>query len=312
MKNNWLLIIICFVFGNGQIYGQCACCAGAGIGSSNGDAGTGLLNIPKKTGIAELYGDYRSIQTGEHIHQHGDDDESILESMAIGLVGVRYGISRRVTIGALLPYVFLQSETGNDRGLGDMILQGTFGVWRKSQFEGASQAGLELPTGIRKSSNFDNTTVVVGSGSWDPMLGIILSRDWSRWALQAGSNFKYTTPGFEKNYYGSLSTHNLNVSYRIKGQRGFCRMNETGEPTPEPLIWTVFGGYYGEWLDRIKEDGVTDEDSGHYLGFVTTGTSISFQRWSIPLYFSVPVVQKLNGEQNQAGFRLRVGIIRAF
>lgn len=172
MKNNWLLIIICFVFGNGQIYGQCACCAGAGIGSSNGDAGTGLLNIPKKTGIAELYGDYRSIQTGEHIHQHGDDDESILESMAIGLVGVRYGISRRVTIGALLPYVFLQSETGNDRGLGDMILQGTFGVWRKSQFEVAIQAGLELPTGIRKSSNFDNTTVVVGSGSWDPMLGV--------------------------------------------------------------------------------------------------------------------------------------------
>jgi len=89
-------------------------------------------------------------------------------------------------------------------------------------------------------------------------------------------------------------------------------MNDSGEPSSEPLIWTVFGGYYGEWLDRIKEDGVTDEDSGHYLGFVTTGTSISFQRWSIPLYLSVPMIQKLNGEQNQAGFRLRVGMIRAF
>jgi len=189
MKNYWFLIIVYFIISTGHGHSQCACCAGAGIGSSNGDAGTGLLNIPKKTIIAELYGDYRSIQTGGHMHQHGDDEEATLENMTIGLVGIRYGISRRFTIGGLLPYVFLQSDNGNDRGLGDMILQGTFGVWRKSQFEIAVQAGIELPTGIRKSSNFDNTTVVVGSGSWDPMLGIILSRDWSRWALQAGSNF---------------------------------------------------------------------------------------------------------------------------
>jgi hypothetical protein len=74
------------------------------------------------------------------------------------------------------------------------------------------QAGIELPTGIRKNSNFDNTTVIVGSGSYDPMLGIALSKSWTKLTLQGNAVYKNTTTGFANNYYGSLATQNVIVS----------------------------------------------------------------------------------------------------
>jgi Putative MetA-pathway of phenol degradation len=309
MKMKKLVLSIGILFGiTSQIIGQCACCAGAGIGSSNGDYNNGILTLPKKTIIAESYGDYRTIQNGTAVEK----DEKLLRSMFIASVGLRYGINDKLTIATLLPYVSLHTNSGNDNGLGDLILMSTYSIYQKNNFNLALQAGVELPTGIRKSSNFDNTTVIVGSGSFDPMLGISFSKRWDKLTLQGSGLYKYTTKGFENNLYGSLSTQNLSFSYRIFGGNNFCAIEKEGKKETSKVGLSLFGGYYGEWLGSIVEDEIVDENSGYYLGFANTGANFSYKTWTIPLTFSLPLVHHLNGNQNKAGYRIRLGLIKAF
>lgn len=292
-------------------FSQCACCAGAGTGSSNGDYNNGILTLKRNKWVIEGYADYRTIQEGEAHHESEVEEETPLKSILINSLGVRYGITNDITISALLPYALLQTDNGNDSGVGDLILLGTFNVLKKNNFSLALQGGVELPTGIQKGSNFDNTTVVVGSGSLDPMAGIMISQRWNKFAIQSNILYKHTTTGFEDTYYGSLSVQNLGLSYQLKGFNDSIGDN-LAHSEPHDFGWTIFGGYYGEWLDNIEEESVVDENSGYYLGFATIGTNLSFKKWSFPLTMSLPVIQQMNGEQNDAGFRLRLGIIKSF
>lgn len=194
-----------------QSYSQCACCAGAGIGSSNGDYNSGILTLKKNQWIAETYFDYRDIEEGKAT----EEDETLLKSMFINSIGVRNGISNKITVSVLIPYVTLNTNNGSDKGFGDLIMMGTFNILNKNNFNFALQTGIELPTGIQKSSSFDNSTVVVGSGSFDPMAGIVFSKSWGKLSLQGNGLYKFTTLGFQKNYYGSLAIQNLSLSYKI-------------------------------------------------------------------------------------------------
>jgi hypothetical protein len=303
-----IILVVVVAISTIQAFSQCACCAGAGIGSSNGDYNNGILTLPKKMWIAETYADYRTIQNGTA----PEDDEKLLKSMFISSLGVRYGVTNKITVAVLLPYVFLHTGFGNDKGLGDLILMGTFSLYAKNNFNLALQAGIELPTGISKNANFDNTTVVVGSGSYDPMFGIATSKKWDKLMLQVSGLYKHTTNGFQGNYYGSLSVQNLSLSYDVAGENNVCSLDSKNANLKSKWGVSVFGGYYGEWLDNLKEDDMVDENSGHYLGFATLGTNISLKKWAFPLTLSLPIINEMNGEQNNAGFRLRLGIIKSF
>lgn len=303
-----IILLVVVAISTTQAFSQCACCAGAGVGSSNGDYNNGILTLPKKMWVAETYADYRTIQNGNA----PEDDEKLLKSMFISSLGLRYGITKKITVSALMPYVFLHTGFGNDKGLGDLILMGTFNAYSKNNFNLALQTGVELPTGVQKNSNFDNTTVIVGSGSYDPMFGVSLSKKWDKFMLQGSGLYKQTTNGFQGNYYGSLSVQNLSLSYRITGENKVCSIDTLNPNSREKLGVSFFGGYYGEWLDKLKEDGIIDENSGHYLGFATLGTNISYKRWAFPLTVFLPIINQMNGEQNNAGFRVRLGIIKSF
>ena len=290
-------------------YSQCACCAGAA--SSSGAFNNGIFTLPQKQFVLETYADFRTIRGGGNIVPLGDD-EAPLKNMLITSIGARYGLSDKITISALLPYAFLHTNYGNDQGLGDAMLLGTFEVFSGSHTRLALQGGIELPTGVQKSSNFDNTTVVLGSGSYDPAGGILVAYHWGRFALQGNLFYKYTTKGFHGHYYSSVFTQNAVLSYRlVGGQTAFCT-SDAKHAAKNSFGLTVFGGYYGEGLDKLVEDGIPDENSGYYLGFVNLGSNVFYKNWGFPITFSLPIFQHLNGEQNEAGFRLKIGIVRSF
>ncbi|MBS1527228.1 MAG: hypothetical protein JST19_16365, partial [Bacteroidetes bacterium] len=195
-------------------YSQCACCAGAA--SSSGAFNNGIFTLPQKQFVLESYADFRTIRDGNNIVPLGNS-EAPLKNMLIASVGVRYGLSDKITVSALLPYAFLHTDYGNDRGLGDAMFLGTFELFDHGSTRVALQAGIELPTGVQKSSNFDNTTVVVGSGSYDPAGGVLAARRWGKFSLQGNLFYKHTTKGFEGNYYSSVFIQNLTLSYRLAG-----------------------------------------------------------------------------------------------
>jgi len=299
-----LTLILSFNYSN--TFSQCACCAGAGIGSSNGDYNNGVLTLNKKQWVIEAYGDYRTIkQAGAP-----EEDEKLLTNMFIGSAGVRYGLNQHITLSALFPYVFLHTNSGNDNGFGDIDLMTTIKLFSKNNLNIALQAGVELPTGESKPSSFDNTTVIVGSGSYDPIAGLILSKKWDKFSIQANALIKKTTKGFNDNYYGSLSIHNLSCSYRLLSATNSCNIDSS--KTSNKFSLSIFGGFYGEWLDKIKEDDIIDENSGYYAGFFNLGTNLSIKKYSFPLTASLPIISNMNGIQNPPGFRIRFGVVRIF
>jgi hypothetical protein len=323
--NKYFYICVIALLAITNNYSQCACCAGAGIGSSNGDYINGILTLPKNNWLAETYADYRTINGGNHsVMAKVADEEALLSSMWIQSIGVRYGLTDKITFSALLPYVSLYTDSGNDGGLGDLMLMSTFSILNKKNFNIGLQAGFEFPTGIQKGGTFDNETVIIGSGSYDPMVGIILDKRWDKLLFQANGLYKYTTNGFQGNYYGSIAIQNVSLSYRIFGKNSSCAImqieeNNIGTKSSNKNIVTeskwsclVFGGYYGEWLDKLKEDNIIDQNSGYYLGYATLGTNLTFASWSFPLTTSLPVIQNMNGDQNNGGFRIRLGMIKSF
>jgi hypothetical protein len=315
-KSIFMMVVIAMITTN--TYSQCACCAGAGAGSSNGDYNNGILTLQKKQLVLESYTDFRTINQSNAVDITMPPDEAPLTSMLIQSVGARYGLNNKITISALLPYLFLHTDTGNDHGVGDLAVMGTFNVFAKNNFNVALQAGIELPTGIQKSANFDNSTVVVGSGSYDPMVGIIISKRWSKITLQGSGLYKHTNNGFQGNYYGSISVQNLTLNYKIIEGYTSCSLLPKENPASAEqakkanLGLAVYGGYYGEWLDKTKEDDVVDQNSGYYMGYAILGNAISYKKWSFPLSLSLPIIQNMNGDQNNGGFRVRLGIIKSF
>ncbi|MBC7438553.1 MAG: hypothetical protein H7250_01015 [Flavobacterium sp.] len=303
-----IIVLIVALCATAQVYSQCACCASAGASASSNDYNNGILALQKNQWVIEAYGDYRTIKNGNA----PEEDEKLLENMFISSLGIRYGVTDKITISVLIPYLFLRTNSGNDAGLGDLDLMGTFNIYSKNKFNFAIQAGIEIPTGIQKDSNFDNTTVVVGSGSYDPMAGILFSKHWDKMTFIGNGLYKYTTNGFQANYYGSIAIQNLALSYKIKAGGRLHAMESTEEEEAVSNFgWNIFGGYYGEWLDNIKEEGIVDENSGYYLGFANLGTTLSYKKWSFPLTISIPIINEMNGTQNDSGYRFRVGIIRS-
>ena len=303
-----LFLTVAILFTTVQTYSQCACCAGAGIGSTNGNYNNGILTLPKKMFLVEAYSDFRTIKDGNA----PEEDEKLLTKMLISSVGVRYGITKNITVSALLPYLNLYTNNGSDSGLGDLILLGTYTVYTKNKFNLAIQGGIELPTGVQKSSSFDNTTVIVGSGSYDPMVGVLFSKQWDKLTLSGNALYKHTTNGFQDNYYGSLSIHGVGVSYKIKGENNICDTDSSATKTLSNFGLSATVGYSGEWLDKLKEEDVVDEDSGHYLGLANFGGTFLYKKWAFPFILSLPIINEMNGLQNDFGYRFRVGIIRAF
>lgn len=302
-----IVLIVVALYATTQAYSQCACCAAAGASASSNDYNNGVLTLPKKQWVIEGYGDYRTIQNGNAFQA----DEKLLRNMFISSLGVRYGLTDKITISALIPYVHLHTSYGNDNGLGDLALMGTFNLYSKNRFNFALQGGIKLPTGIQKDSNFDNTTVVVGSGSYDPLFGIVFSKNWNKLTLTGNGFFKFTTLGFHGNYYGSTAIQNLTLSYKIKSGGRLLSVSDKDKKEMSNFGWSIFGGYNGEWHDKVKENGVVDENSGFYLGFANLGTNLTYKKWSFPLTVSLPIINILNGSQNDAGYRLRIGIIKS-
>ena len=73
--------------------------------------------------------------------------------------------------------------------------------------------------------------------------------------------YKFTTKGFQNNYYGNTATQNLMLSYKIKKRSELSTEENTENKETSNFGLSIFTGYYGEWLDKLKEDDVVDENS---------------------------------------------------
>lgn len=299
---------------------QCNC-SGSSSSVSFGETGSSSITLKKNQWMAELYGDYRSFAHSHtthdhsgHTHNHGasiaDSSSNELESMLIVLGGIRYGLTNRISISVQQPHLWLNATPQSTSGIGDLMFIATAKVFDKNDFSGAILAGAEFPTGVKSKLSGENN-LAIGSGSFDPVMGLVLVKSWQKSFIRANVFYKYSTIGYEKINFGNFLNHNLTFSYKLKGVSPVCKADSLNAE-PDKFSWTVFANIAGEWFgEQVKENAII-ENTGGYMLLTGIGTQLGFGKWFIPVSITVPIMQDLHGEQSQTKFRIRIGVIKTF
>ena len=236
------------------------------------------------------------------VNQSGNDpgvtDRDRTAKAAVSVLG--YGVNHKLAIFAVLPYqnIDLKVTVGGKRitrsasGFGDLTIFGRY-TWIQrdmmgSNFRVAPFAGIKAPTGKdneRDSLGLLPPAVQVGSGSWDPLAGVVMT--YQTLAYQLDSQFSYQIKneanGFEA---GDVARFDASLQYRLLPR-------EFTGGLPDFLYGVVEVNLVNQQKNRIN--GNTEPDSGGTRLFLTPGIQYVTKRWIGEAALQIPVVQNLNG-----------------
>lgn len=222
-----------------------------------------------------------------------------LEVAAFPLVGV-YGASARLTLFGVFPIVFkslhLTGESGrrirDTKGLGDVRLFARYTVYQINQLGRtlrlAPFVGLELPTGSTDQSDAFGRfprPFQLGSGTWDPYIGIVLTRQTLAWQVDASLSYLLGTQADDYRP-GSEGRVDLASKVRVLPRRlhgGLPRFIYASLETN--LIWK----------GQFEEGGTGNPNSGGTTWYIAPGAQFVTRRVILEAAVQIPVVQELNG-----------------
>ncbi|PCJ60364.1 MAG: hypothetical protein COA65_03830 [Rhodospirillaceae bacterium] len=189
-------------------------------------------------------------------------------------------------------------------GLGDISLFGRYTVFRQDwlgrTLRIAPFAGIELPTGEdHESDNLGRLppSVQLGSGSWDPFGGIVLSYQTLDFEIDAQVSYK---ANMEANdfAFGDVARLDGALQYRL-----WPRELGTGVPG---FLYGVFETNL-IYQDKNQVGGSDNPDSGGLSLFILPGLQYVTKRWIVEVGVQIPVVQDLGGTALEKDYVLRAG-----
>ncbi len=252
----------------------------------------------------------------QFIHRSASDDpgpadRELSVSGAASVLG--FGLSSDLAVFGILPYLDKRLELTpapgmrierRTRGVADALLFARYTAFRRdgrgSTLRIAPFFGLELPTG----NNDDRDTagrlpapLQLGSGSWDVIGGVVLTRQTLNYEVDAQFSYKLNTEadGFQ---FGDELRLDGSAQYRL-----WPRQLGSGVPG------FLYGSLEANLLSRQKNQarGINDPASGGLSVFISPGIQFVTARWVIETVVQLPVVQDLNGQQLKDDFIWRGG-----
>lgn len=214
---------------------------------------------------------------------------------------------------------------GDSEGLGDVVVFGQYRFFENaaSDLHAALLFGLETPTGRTGERGHGGerfeTEHQPGSGSWDPLVGLAVTRQLGRLSVDTSAIYTFVTEGARDTDIGDGLAYNLAFSWRLSGGAD-CSHEPAGDPknlvTPAcvhgPICDLIFE-FNGDWRDKVDVAGVADPNTGGNVIYATGGARLSWASgWSAFGAAGLPIVEDLNGIQSEPDVRVLFGISRAF
>lgn len=282
---------------------------------------------------------------GKHIHAHSLD--RILSPSLV----LAYGVTGDLTVSARLPMVTRTDireghhhhhaggavneveQRGDSTGIGDLTLLGQYRVLndRATATEAAVLLGFRAPTGetgeIDVNGELFEAEFQPGSGSWDGLFGLALSRRLGAISLHASGLYSLVGEGTQDTDLGNRLHYGVAVSYRLGGaadtvgpmyagahrhaqdRRGHVHSEPLQTPT---LAVDLILELNGEWSAKQEIAGVKDDNSGGHTLYLSPGVRASYDKMSAFASIGVPVLNELNGFQAEPDWRLFTGVAVAF
>lgn len=252
----------------------------------------------------------------QFLYRKASDDPSAADGDLEVLGGVSvlgYGATSDLALFGVLPYLDKRLEltdtsgqriARSTRGIGDAQLFARYTVFQRDlpgrNFRIAPFFGLELPTGDDDDSDsFGRLPAMLqlGSGSWDPLGGLITTYQTLDYQLDAQVSYKVNTAAndFE---FGDEFRFDASLQYRL-----WPRELETG--VPGFLYGVVETNLLHQAKNRVS--GARDPNSGGTTLFLSPGLQYVTKRWVLEGIVQLPVVQDLNGTALEDDFIVRAG-----
>ena len=254
---------------------------------------------------------------------HADDNSgSISPSLALA-----YGVTDKLNVFASMPYRLsygfreLTEEgieaQGNSIGFGDLNLLGQYKVYDSGSFQTALLGGIKLPTGqtevIADNQERFETKNQPGTGSFDPMFGISLSKQYKNFGVDFNFLYKISTEGAQNTTVGDVANYGIAISKGINHnhQDPFHHHHDEKNESkttlqkifPEHILgqhltWDLVLEGITHWEEKPVINGVANPNHGGTTLFVNPGIRMTLNdRIVSNLSLGFPVIEVLNGEQ---------------
>lgn len=304
MKKLFPVLLVLMMFFSTGVKAQCACCTGSStiISAAAGDAPSffpapGQLN-------ADLQADHRSYSTTMTMGEMMSDSTNMLENVSVLGIGLRYGISKKISASIQQPFIAVQTTDGTHSGLGDLFALAHYRLFDRSWLLAYASAGMKFPTG--NSSSSAQAQFVAGTGSFDPMAALLLRAPLKRFALIGSATWRHSGTGTQSIRFGDYLAHSLLLTRPGKSEAS-CSLDTASTIEARPS-WNFSAGLSGEWQGAQLKGIELLANTGSYTLSATAGCSLNFGRWMFPLAVEVPVYNEHRGMQSSPSWRVRGGI----
>lgn len=241
-------------------------------------------------------------------------------------ISISYGITEDLSINARLPYIKRKNiregeiedgeaeahTHGGSSGLGDLLLLGQYRVLQSKTANIAVNFGIKTPTGETNDIDKDGvrfeTEFQPGSGSWDFLFGVAVSKQSGSFGYHANILYNKTTEGSQSTEIGDALSYNAALTYRLNG--GNHTSHSHSHDTE--IKWDLMLEINGEKRKKNKISGNTEEHTGGNTIFLSPGIRVSSGKFGGFLSFGIPVVENQNGKQTDIDKRILAGISFAF
>lgn len=237
-------------------------------------------------------------------------------NMAMHMFHVGYQLNHRLAFMAMLDYrdndmtmidnMGMTSKMKSD-GLGDLNLSGDYQLLKSTNSELNATLGLSVPTGsIDEKSAAGNRLpymMQLGSGTWDPMIGLAYNYQLQSWTFGIGGNAVFR---FGENDNG----YRLGNEYRISLSAE--RLLSSYFTTQLRLDGTSTGEIEG--IDTSLMRGMSPENHGEFYGGERIDAVMGLKFHPPALGGSgllaevgLPLYQHANGPQLERDYRFKLG-----
>ena len=230
-----------------------------------------------------------------------------------GVSVLGYGITGDLSVFGVAPILSKELElttpdgsriTRRTSGLGDARVFGRYTVFHADApgrtFRIAPFGGIKAPTGDnddRDALGRLPPTLQLGSGSWDPFSGVVVTYQTRAYQIDAAASYQANTPsnGFE---FGDEARFDASFQYRL---------------WPRKLRGGVPGFLYAVIEENLilrgrnTIGGVRDLNSGGTTLFLAPGLQYVTKRWILEAIVQIPVLQDLNGLALRDSYTVRAG-----
>jgi len=252
----------------------------------------------------------------QFLYKRASDDPSPADrdvEVGGGVSVLGYGVNGDFAVFGVLPYLHKsldlttpagQRVTRATSGIGDARLFGRYTVFKDNRrgrtFRISPFAGVELPTGDDNDGDALGAlpaTLQLGSGSWDPFLGVVATYQTLAYEIDVATSYKINTEanGFT---FGDEARFDASLQYRL-----WPRVLKGGLP----------GFLYGVletnllYQDKNEIGGVNDPNSGGVTLFLSPSVQYVTRRWVLEAIVQLPAFQNLGGTALGDDYTVRAG-----